>query len=157
MFAIVEACGRQYQLEAGRFVDIDLTAGSNGDAFVFDKVLMLVDGDKSKTGAPFIDGAKVTGRILCDMKARKVIVYHQRPKKGTRKKQGHRQQYTRVLIDTIELNNEVLARAEANEAKKEKAAKEPKKTAEPKAEPVKAEAKKAPAKAKPKTESKSNK
>ncbi len=127
MFAIVEACGRQYQLEAGRFVDLDLTNASAGDAFQFDKVLMIVDGAESTVGIPYIDGAKVTGRVLSHMKGRKIIVYHMRPKKGTRKKQGHRQHYTRVVIDTIELKDKVLAKADGNhEAKKE---------AKPKAEP----------------------
>jgi large subunit ribosomal protein L21 len=143
MFAIVEACGRQYQLETGRFVDVDLAPGSGGDAFVFDKVLMIVDGANSTTGAPFIDGAKVTGRILCNMKGRKVIVYHQKPKKGTRKKQGHRQHYTRVLIDSIELKDKVLAKAEARQVapKPEKAAKPAKEAKETKATKAKAPAK----------------
>ena len=105
-------------------------ADRTADAFVFEKVLMIVDGANSTTGAPFIDGAKVTGRILCNMKGRKVIVYHQKPKKGTRKKQGHRQHYTRVLIDSIEIKDKVLAKAEARQVapKPEKAAKETKET-----------------------------
>jgi large subunit ribosomal protein L21 len=144
MFAIVEACGRQYQLEAGRFVDLDLHNVSTDDSFVFDKVLMIVDGANSTLGTPFVEGAKVTAKVLCHMKARKVIVYHQRPKKGTRKKQGHRAQYTRVLIDTIELKDKVLAKAE-HQPKAEKAPKAEKK-AEPKAQKTKAPAK-APAKA----------
>jgi large subunit ribosomal protein L21 len=111
MFAIVQACGRQYQLEAGRFVDVDFD-GTADDHYVFDKVLMIVDGATSTLGSPFIDGAKVKGRVLNNRKARKVIVYHQRPKKGTRKKQGHRQLYTRVLIDSIELKDRVLSQAE---------------------------------------------
>jgi large subunit ribosomal protein L21 len=152
MFAIVETCGRQYQLEAGRFVDVDLTQGSKGDAFVFEKVLMIVDGDNSSVGEPFIDGAKVKGRILCNMKGRKVIVYHQKPKKGTRKKQGHRQHYTRVIIDSIELKDKVLAKAEErkSEPKPEKAAKAPKeekKSSAKKAAPAK-EKKAAPGKEK---------
>jgi large subunit ribosomal protein L21 len=142
MFAIVEACGRQYQLEAGRFVDLDLANASAGDAFQFDKVLMIVDGAQSTVGAPYIDGAKVTGRVLSHMKGRKVIVYHMRPKKGTRKKQGHRQHYTRVVIDTIELKDQVLAKSEGT-AQPEKKAK-PKAEAKPKVQKVaaKAEAKK---------------
>jgi len=143
MFAIVEACGRQYQLEAGRFVDLDLTDAEEGSSFLFEKVIMLVDGANSTLGAPFIDGAKVTGRVIKHYKGRKIIVYHQKPKKGTRKKQGHRQLYTRVAIDSIELKDQVLAKAEPRqqrepvEPKKEKAA-EPKKvkasvkTSEPK-------------------------
>jgi large subunit ribosomal protein L21 len=164
MFAIVEACGRQYQLEAGRFVDIDLADGSNGDNWVFDKVLMIVDGANSTTGAPYIDGAKVTGRILCNMKGRKVIVYHQRPKKGTRKKQGHRQHYTRIIVDTIELKDQVLAKAEGRktEPKPEKKAKAPVKEVKEK-KPAKAAAPKAKkeaagkGKAEPKTQSKAKK
>lgn len=139
MFAIVEACGRQYQLEAGRFVDVDLQEGSKGDTFVFDKVLMIVDGGDSTTGAPFIDGAKVTGRILCNMKSKKIIVYHMKPKKGTRKKRGHRQHYTRVVIDTIELKDKVLAKADKNAATEKAAA--PKQTEAKPAKETKSETK----------------
>ena len=156
MFAIVEACGRQYQIEAGRFVDIDLADAAEGDSFRFDKVLMIVDGTSSTLGSPYIEGAKVTGKVVAHRKGPKIIVYHMRPKKGTRKKQGHRQHLTRVAIETIELKDQVLAKAEAKEAKKEKApAAAPKKAApkaEAKAEPKK-EAKKETAK-KPAKESK---
>ena len=148
MFAIVEACGRQYQIEAGRFVDLDLTDAAEGDSFRFDKVLMIVDGASSTLGSPFIEGAIVTGRIIAHRKGPKIIVYHMRPKKGTRKKQGHRQHLTRVAIDTIELKDKVLAKAEPREKaeKKEpaaKAAEAPKKAAKTSAAP------KAAAKAKP--------
>ena len=133
MFAIVEACGRQYQLEAGRFVDVDLTEGEAGSAFVFDKILMIVDGANSTLGAPFIEGAKVSGKILSHHKTKKIIVYHMKPKKGTRKKQGHRTQFTRVLIEAIELEGKVVAKAEAvaKEAKAPKAAKAPAKKESP--------------------------
>lgn len=153
MFAIVEACGRQYQLEAGRFVDVDLTEGEAGTAFVFDKILMIVDGANSTLGAPFIEGAKVSGKILSHHKSKKVIVYHMKPKKGTRKKQGHRQHYTRILIDTIELKDKVLAKAEERQGKPAKAAD---KTA---AEPKKAKAAEKPAekKAAPKASEKKSK
>ena len=157
MFAIVESCGRQYQLEAGRFVDVDLSDGSNGDAFVFEKVLMIVDGDNSTTGEPFIEGAKVKGRILCNMKGRKVIVYHQKPKKGTRKKQGHRQHYTRVIIDSIELKDKVLSQAEERKVqpKPEKVAKQPaKETKKPAAKKEAAPKAKKPAAGKEKAQAK---
>jgi large subunit ribosomal protein L21 len=136
MFAIVEACGRQYQIEAGRFVDIDLADAAEGDTFRFDKVLMIVDGSSSTLGSPYIEGAKVTGKIVAHRKGPKIIVYHMRPKKGTRKKQGHRQHLTRVAIETIELKDQVLAKAEAKEkaAKKENAPAAAPKKAAPKAE-----------------------
>ncbi|MBS2003324.1 MAG: 50S ribosomal protein L21 [Candidatus Obscuribacterales bacterium] len=154
MFAIVEACGRQYQLEAGRFVDVDLTEGEAGTAFVFDKILMIVDGANSTLGAPFIEGAKVSGKILSHHKTKKVIVYHMKPKKGTRKKQGHRQHYTRILIDTIELKDKVLAKAEERQGKPAKAA--DKTAAEPKKAKA-AEKKPAEKKAAPKASEKKSK
>jgi large subunit ribosomal protein L21 len=113
MYAIVEASGRQYQLEAGRFVDIDLVQSEPGQPFVFEHVLMIVNGKDSKVGKPYLEGAKVNARVLAHGKDRKVIVYKQRPKKGTRKKLGHRQAYTRVYVDSIQLNNEILAEAKA--------------------------------------------
>jgi large subunit ribosomal protein L21 len=113
MFAIVESSGRQYQLEAGRFVDIDSTSANPGDEFVFDRVLMLVNGKESTVGAPLIEGARVIATVLEHGRQRKIIVYHQKPKKGTRKKQGHRQGYTRMLVQSIHLKEEVLAKAEA--------------------------------------------
>ena len=112
MFAIVEAFGRQYQLEAGRFVDVDLTPVKEGEKYVFERVLMLVDGENSTVGKPYIDGARVEGKVLSHGKGRKIIVYHMRLKKGTRKKQGHRQHFTRVLINSINLNDKVLAKAD---------------------------------------------
>jgi large subunit ribosomal protein L21 len=114
MFAIVEASGRQYQLEAGKFIDIAAVSAKEGDQFVFDRVLMIVNGAESTFGQPVIEGAKVIGKVLSHGKARKIIVYKQRPKKGTRKKQGHRQLFTRVLVDSIVLNDKVLSKSEKN-------------------------------------------
>lgn len=114
MYAIVEASGRQYQLEAGRFVDIDLVPVEPGHEFVFERVLMIVDGGDSQIGQPYVDGAKVTGKVLSHDRDSKIIVYHMRPKKGTRKKQGHRQGYTRVLVNSISVNNKILAEASAS-------------------------------------------
>ncbi len=117
MYAIVEASGRQYQIEAGRFVDIDLVAYEPGQEFVFDRVLMIVDGKDSHVGVPVVDGAKVSGKVLSHGKSAKIIVYHQRPKKGTRKKQGHRQGFTRIMIDKIELKDKVLAESKQHAGK----------------------------------------
>jgi large subunit ribosomal protein L21 len=108
-FAIVETSGRQYQVEAGKFIDLDLMPTEKGGKVTFENILMIVDGPKSIFGKPTVSGAKVTGHVLSHGKDSKVIVYKQRPKKGTRKKQGHRQNYTRVLIDTIAVDGKVLA------------------------------------------------
>ena len=110
-FAVVESCGRQYQLEAGRYVDIDLIKKEPGQEFVFDRVLMLVNGPDSVIGQPHIEGAQVTGKVLGHHPSRKIIVYKMRPKKRTRRKQGHRQDLTRIFVDRIELKDKVLAKA----------------------------------------------
>ena len=117
MFAIVETCGRQYKVEAGKFIDLDLQDNNPGDEIVFEKILMIVDGSNSLYGKPVLTGAKVVGRVLQHGKDSKIIVYKQRPKKGTRKKQGHRQHYTRVLIDSIVVGDKVLAKGEKTSKK----------------------------------------
>ena len=100
MYAIVETGGKQYQVEEGRYVDMELQ-GEVSDKITFDEVVMLVNGKKSKVGQPYVSGASVEGKIVKHDKAKKIIVFKQRPKKGYRKKQGHRQQFTRVMISKI--------------------------------------------------------
>lgn len=101
MYAIVETGGKQYKLEEGRYVDIELVDGEENDKVVFDKVVMLVNGAKSKVGAPYVEKASVEGKIVKHDKAKKVIVFKQRAKKGYRRKQGHRQFFTRVMVTKI--------------------------------------------------------
>jgi large subunit ribosomal protein L21 len=107
-----------------------MSGEEEGSVHVFDRVLMLVDGAGSTIGAPYIQGAKVTGKVISKLevndvhgriqstiKSNKVIVYHMKSKKGTRKKQGHRVQSTRVMIESIEVDNKVVAKAEKAAAK----------------------------------------
>lgn len=101
MYAIVETGGKQYQVEEGRYVDVELLEGEKDSKIVFDKIVMVVNGKKSKVGQPYVTGASAEGKIVLHGKSKKVIVYKQRPKKGYRKKQGHRQGYTRVMISKI--------------------------------------------------------
>ena len=101
MYAIVETGGKQYKFEEGRYVDIELLEAEANDKITFDKIVMLVNGKKSKVGRPYVTSATVDGTVVKNDKAKKVIVYKQRPKKGTRVKQGHRQQFTRVMINKI--------------------------------------------------------
>lgn len=113
MYAIVETGGKQYQLEEGRYVDIELLEGEKDSKVVFDKIVMIVNGKKSKVGQPYVAGASVEGKIMLHDKAKKVIVYKQRPKKGYRKKQGHRQGFTRVMISKIRTSAKKPAATEA--------------------------------------------
>ena len=113
MYAIVEAGGKQYKLEEGRYLDVELIDAKENDKVTFDKVVMLVNGKKSTVGTPYVKSATVTGTVLKHDKAKKIIVYKQRAKKGYRKKQGHRQEFTRVMINKI---NTKAAKKEENVA-----------------------------------------
>ena len=112
MYAIVETGGKQHKAEAGRYIDIEKLPQKEGEKISLGNVLMLVSGKESKVGNPYIKGALINGQIIKQAKADKVIVYKMRPKKGTRKKQGHRQLYSRVLIEGIELDGKVISKAE---------------------------------------------
>ena len=112
MYAILETGGKQIKATAGRFIDIEKLPQNKGDKVLLSNVLMLVSGKESKIGNPYVKGATVNGHITDLAKDDKVIVYKMRPKKRTRKKFGHRQWYTRVFIDSIELDGKVLAKAE---------------------------------------------
>ena len=114
MYAIVETGGKQYQVEEGRYLDVELLDGEKDSKVVFDKVVMVVNGKKSKVGQPYVTGACAEGTIMLHDRAKKIIVFKQRPKKGYRKKQGHRQGFTRVMINKI--------RTTASKAKAEGAA-----------------------------------
>ena len=116
MYAIVETGGKQYQVEEGRYVDVELLGEEKDAKVVFDKVVMIVNGKKSKVGQPYVDGASAEGSIVKHDKAKKVIVYKQRPKKGYRKKQGHRQGFTRVMISKIRTSAQKKAAADSAEA-----------------------------------------
>ena len=115
MFAIVETGGKQYQVEEGRYLDVELLEGDKDSKVIFDKVVMIVNGKKSKVGQPYVAGASAEGTIVKHDRAKKVIVYKQRPKKGYRRKQGHRQGFTRVMISKIRTSAQKKA-AETEEA-----------------------------------------
>ncbi|MBP7211637.1 50S ribosomal protein L21 [bacterium] len=101
MYAIVETGGKQYQVEEGRYLKVELLDGEVDSKVVFDKIVMVVNGKKSKVGQPYVKNASAEGKILAHGKEKKVLVYKQRPKKGYRVKRGHRQGFTKVMITKI--------------------------------------------------------
>jgi large subunit ribosomal protein L21 len=111
MYAVVEAGGKQYQLESGRFVDVEMIPGEPSASYVFERVLMIVDGDKSLVGKPVVEGARVTGRIISHVRGPRLVVFKYRAKKGTRKRSGHRQGYTRLFVESIAVADNVLSQA----------------------------------------------
>lgn len=100
MYAIIEAGGKQFRVEEGQELYIEKMNGEAGDTITFDRVLM-VGGDDVKVGSPLVDGATVTAKVDKQGRAKKVVVYKFKPKKNYRRKQGHRQPYTKVVIDKI--------------------------------------------------------
>ncbi|WP_242922229.1 50S ribosomal protein L21 [Pontibacter liquoris] len=101
MYAIVEIAGRQTKVENGMFIYANKLSGNEGDAVEFANVLLTDDNGTITLGAPFVSGVKVVGKILGDVKGDKVIVFKKKRRKGYRKKNGHRQQFTKVLIESI--------------------------------------------------------
>ncbi len=100
MYAIIEAGGKQFRVQEGQELYIEKVNAEAGDTITFDRVLM-VGGDDVKVGSPLVDGATVTAKVDKQGRAKKVVVYKFKPKKNYRRKQGHRQPYTKVVIDKI--------------------------------------------------------
>lgn len=101
MYAIVDIAGKQYKVEKDRFVYTPLLEGEAGTEVKFDQVLLVDNDGKIKVGTPTVKGAKVSGKILEHVKGDKVLVFKKKRRKGYKKKNGHRQDFSKVLIEDI--------------------------------------------------------
>ena len=108
-YAIIETGGKQLRVEPGRFYDIELLSAEADETVTIEKVLLVQHNGDVTIGQPLVEGAKVEGKVMRHFRGRKVIVYKMKPKKKTRNKRGHRQEITRLMIDSISLNGSVLA------------------------------------------------
>ena len=102
MNAIIETGGKQYKVAEGDTLFIEKLSAEAGESVVFDKVLAVLDGDKATFGAPVVEGAKVNASVVKNGKGKKITIFKYNPKKGYRRRQGHRQPYTKVTIGAIE-------------------------------------------------------
>ncbi|MEO0535405.1 MAG: 50S ribosomal protein L21 [Cyanobacteria bacterium P01_A01_bin.123] len=118
-YAIVEVGGKQLWVEPGRFYDVNRLGVEEDDSVTLDKVLLIEHEGDVTIGQPFISDASVTATAMRNLRGRKVIVYKMQPKKKTRKKQGHRQELTRIMIDTIAINGQTLASESSTSAASE--------------------------------------
>jgi len=100
MYAVIETGGKQYKVQEGDVLFIEKLSVSEGEQFTFDKVLAVSKDNELLTGNP-VEGATVTAKVLGHGKGKKIIVFKYKPKKNYRKKQGHRQPYTKVQIEKI--------------------------------------------------------
>jgi len=100
-YAIVEDGGKQYKAVEGGTIDVDRFPSEPGEQVDLERVLLISDGEEVSIGAPLIEGAKVQATVVAQIKGPKIIVFKYKPKKRYRVKKGHRQQYTRLQIDSI--------------------------------------------------------
>ena len=113
MYAIIETCGKQYKVAEGDVVFFEKLDAEVDKKYVFDKVVLVSEDGKVQVGNPYVKGVKVEGKVISHGKGKKVIVFKMKPKKNYRRKQGHRQPYTKVEITNIKMPAEKKAEATA--------------------------------------------
>ena len=101
MYAVIKTGGKQYRVQQGDVIFVEKIDTQANETVTFEEVLLVGDGEQTKVGAPVVAGAKVEGKVLAQVKAKKIVVYKYKAKKNERKKQGHRQPYTKVEIVAI--------------------------------------------------------
>ena len=102
MYAVIETGGKQYRVQEGQTIKVEKLDANVGDAVVVDKVLVLEKDGNVQVGTPVVSGAKAVLKVVEHGKGEKIIVFKYKPKKNIRRKQGHRQPYTKVLIEAIQ-------------------------------------------------------
>ncbi|OIP02125.1 MAG: 50S ribosomal protein L21 [Bacteroidetes bacterium CG2_30_33_31] len=104
MYAIVEIAGQQFKVEKDQSIFVHRLEGEEGSSVDFDQVFLIENDSKINVGTPLVEGAKVSAKILTHLKGDKVIVFKKKLRKGYRKKNGHRQYFTKILIENIKEN-----------------------------------------------------
>jgi large subunit ribosomal protein L21 len=102
MYAIIETGGKQYRVSEGDVVFIEKVEVAEGEAVAFDRVLTVVTEGNVVVGKPVVTGAKVTGKVVSQGKGKKILVFKYKAKSNYRRRQGHRQPFTKVVIEKIE-------------------------------------------------------
>lgn len=116
MYAVVNSGGKQYKVQKGDILRVERMDGQVGDTVDFDRVLMFNDGEEVQIGQPLVEDVKVRGEIVAQDKAKKILVFKYKRRKGYRRTQGHRQPFTAVRIDRIGPDGPSAGSAPAPEA-----------------------------------------
>jgi len=116
MYAVVNSGGKQYKVQQGDLLRVEKLCGDVGSPVTFDRVMMYSDGESVSVGQPLLDSVAVEGHIVEQGKARKIIVFKYKRRKRFRRKNGHRQEFTAVLIDSIKAKGAKVAKAAEAEA-----------------------------------------
>ena len=122
LYAIAESSGQQFWFEVNRYYDIDRLNAKEKDKITLEKVLLLKDKNSINIGKPYVENAKIELEVVSHKRDKKILVYKMRPKKKTRRKMGHRQELTRVMVKSISLGNS----SQKSSSKKETTKKESK-------------------------------
>ena len=101
MYAVIQTGGKQYRVQQGDVIFVEKIDAQADEAVTFDEVLLVGNDGETKIGTPVVEGAKVEGKVLAQVKSKKIVVYKYKAKKNERKKQGHRQPYTKVESTAI--------------------------------------------------------
>lgn len=112
MYAIIEACGRQYKVQEGETVFFEKLDTEEGKKVSFDKVVLVSNDEKVEVGNPYVAGAKVEGKVVSHGRGNKVLVFKYKAKKNERRTRGHRQDYTKVEITSIKAKAEKATKTE---------------------------------------------
>ena len=118
LYAIAETSGKQFWFEVDKYYDIDRLNAKEKDKITIDKILLIKEKDKVSIGKPYIKNAKIELEVVSHKRDKKIIVYKMRPKKKTRRKMGHRQELTRVMVKSISLSNSTPKKSSKTEVKK---------------------------------------
>ena len=105
LYAIAETSGQQFWFEVDKYYDIDRLNAKEKDKIIIDKILLIKDKDNISIGKPYVKNAKIELEVVSHKRDKKIIVYKMRPKKKTRRKMGHRQELTRVMVRSISISN----------------------------------------------------
>ena len=118
LYAIAETSGQQFWFEVDKYYDIDRLNAKEKDKITIDKILLIKDKDNISIGQPYIKNAKIELEVVSHKRDKKIIVYKMRPKKKTRRKMGHRQELTRVMVKSISTASSTLKTSSKTEVKK---------------------------------------
>ena len=118
LYAIAETSGQQFWFEVNKYYDIDRLNAKEKDKVILEKILLIKDKDKVSIGKPYIKNAKIELEVISHKRDKKIIVYKMRPKKKTRRKMGHRQELTRVMVKSISIAKSSVKTTSKTEAVK---------------------------------------
>ena len=118
LYAIAETSGQQFWFEVDKYYDIDRLNAKEKDKIYIDKILLIKDKENVSIGRPYVKNAKIELEVVSHKRDKKIIVYKMRPKKKTRRKMGHRQELTRVMVKSISISNSTPKSSSKTEVKK---------------------------------------